>query len=219
MIDHIGKETYELLNECEGARCLIILEGLDELSFERQQEDPFFIKLIKECTLFKEATIIMTSRPHACKEIVVDRRIEIVGFGNKEIGEFVRKKFSNDEKSVKEFLHQLNELPHLHSLCYVPINLSMIIKIFNGSQNKLPSTLTELYQSFIVMNLQMQVLKYKEENNLEFLAKEILIAYSTKEVLSKMFKGIPVDTVETVFLLCKLSYCGFFEWYRCDKPI
>lgn len=143
MMEHTGKETYELLIESEGTRTLIILEGLDELSFDHQQNDPFFTQLIKECTVFKEAIVIITSRPYACKEIVAGRTIEIVGFGNKEIGEFVRKNFSNDEQFFKEFLQQLNEFPHLHSLCYVPINLAMIINIFNCSQNQLPSTLTE----------------------------------------------------------------------------
>ena len=216
MIEHVGKETYELLNHSAGARSLIILEGLDELSFDCQQNDPFFIQLIKECVVFKEATIIITSRPYACKEIVVGRRIEIVGFGNKEIGEFVRKKFSDDEQSFTDFLQHLNEFPHLHSLCYVPMNLEMIINIFNCSQNSLPSTLTELYQLFIVMNLQRQVLKCKEKYP-EFSVKVMPAASDDEEILCKLLTGIPVDMIKAVLLLCKLSYCGFFEWYSCDS--
>ena len=216
MIEHSGKETYELLNESGGARSLIILEGLDELSFDCQQNDPFFIQLIKECVIFKKATIIITSRPHACKEIVVGRTIEIVGFGNKEIEEFVRKKFSNDKQSFTEFLQHLNEFPHLHSLCYVPINLEMIMNIFKCSQNRLPSTLTELYQQFIVMNLERQVLKCKEKNP-EFSAEISPATNGNGEILCKLLIGIPVDTIKAVLLLCKLSYCGFFEWYSRDS--
>ena len=216
MIEHVGKETYELLNESGGTRSLIILEGLDELSFNCQQNDPFFIQLIKECVIFKEATIIITSRPYACKEIVVGRRIEIVGFGNKEIGEFVRKRFSNDEHSFTEFLQHLNEFPHLYSLCYVPINLEMIMNIFNCSQNRLPSTLTELYQQFIVMNLQRQVLKCKEKNP-EFSAKVSPATNGDGKILCELLIGIPVDTIKAVLSLCKLSYYGFFEWYSCDS--
>ena len=216
MMEHIGKETYELLNKSAGARTLIILEGLDELSIDHQNNDPFFIQLIKECTVFKEAIIMITSRPYACKEIVAGRTIEIVGFGNKEIGEFVRKNFSNDEQSFKEFLEQIDEFPQLHSLCYVPLNLTMIINIFSHGENKLPSTLTELYQTFIVMNLQRQVLKYKE-NNPAFSAKTLSVINCDEDRLCKMLPGIPVDTVQTVFMLCKLSYCGFFEWYSCDS--
>ena len=215
MMEHTGKEIYEQLNESAGARTLIILEGLDELSFNHQQNDPFFIQLIKECTVFKKATIIITSRPYACKEINAGRRIEIVGFGNKEIGEFVRKNFS-DEQSFKEFLQQLNEFPQLQSLCYIPINLVMILNIFNCSQNKLPSTLTELYQLFTIINLQREVQKCKGKNP-EISAEVVPTAISDVESLHKMLPGIPVDTVKTIKLLCKLSYYSFFIWYSCDS--
>ena len=216
MMEHTGKETYELLNASAGARTLIILEGLDELSIDHQNNDTFFIQLIKECTVFKKATIMITSRPYACKDIIAGRTIEIVGFGNKEIGEFVRKNFSNDEQSFKEFLQQIDEFPQLHSLCYVPLNLTMIINIFSHGKNKLPSTLTELYQIFIVMNLQRQVLKCKE-NNPEFSAKTVLAINCDEDRLCKMLPGIPVDTIQTIFLLSRLSYCGFFEWHSCDS--
>ena len=213
MMEHTGKETYEQLNESAGVRTLIILEGLDELSFNHQQNDPFFIQLIKECTVFKKATIVITSRPYACKEINAGRRIEIVGFGNKEIGEFVRKNLSNDEQSFKEFLQQLNEFPQIQSLCYIPINLVMILNIFNCSQNKLPSTLTELYRISIIINLQREFKKCKEKNP----AKVTATAVSDEECLHKMLPGIPVDTIKTIQSLCKLSYYGFFIWYSCDS--
>ena len=216
MIERIGKKTYELLNDLKGAKTLIILEGLDELSFNHQQNDQFFLQLIKECTVFTKATILITSRPHACKEIIADRKIEIVGFGSKEIAEVASKKFSSDEQSCEEFLQQLNQLPHLHSLYYVPINLVMIINIFSCNQNKLPSIFTELYKFFIVMSLQKQVLRCKKMNP-EFSAKVVSAVNNTKELLCEMLGDIPVSTVNTVTSLCKLSYCGFFELYNCDS--
>ena len=39
--EHVGKDSYEQLKESAGARCLIMLEGLDEIAFDRQQRDPF----------------------------------------------------------------------------------------------------------------------------------------------------------------------------------
>ena len=216
MMENTGRETYELLNESGGNRTLIILEGLDELSINYQKNDPFFKQLVKECSIFKEAIIMITSRPYACKNIVAGRTIEIVGFGNKEIGEFVKKHFSYDEQSFTEFLQQLNELPHLCSLCYVPINLTMVINIFKRSQNKLPTTLTELYQIFILINLQKQVQKCKD-NNPEFSAEAVLAVNSDEDRLCELLPGIPVDMVEAILLLCKLSYFGFFEWHGCDS--
>jgi len=61
---------------------------------------------------------MITSRPHACEKLDVDRRIEVVGFGKEEIQEFVEKSFPNDMKSVNEFALQLKEYPYLESLSY-----------------------------------------------------------------------------------------------------
>lgn len=81
MIEHTGEnKTYQLLKRCAGNRCLIILDGLDEIATTCWQNDNFFTRVVIYCTLFEKATIIITSRPHACEKLVVGRRIEVVGF-------------------------------------------------------------------------------------------------------------------------------------------
>ena len=154
MMEYIGEENYPKLKKSAGSRCLLILEGLDEMAINHRQSDIILIRLIKENTFLEKAKILITSRPHACQKLVVDRTVEVVGFGDEEIGEFVENSFPNDVESMEEFMRQLTEYPQLHSLCYVPLNLVMIINIFRYSQKKLPSTLTELYRLFIVMILQ-----------------------------------------------------------------
>ena len=214
IMKHIGEENYQHLMKSAGSRCLIILEGLDELPVNRRQSDPFLLCLIKECTVLEEAIIVITSRPHACEGIDAGRRVEVVGFGKDEIREFAEKSFSKDIQSVEEFLKQLNEYPQLHSLCYVPINLVMIVDIFQCSEKKLPSTLTELYQVFIVMTLKRQV---KKEN----VAKKPAVCSSVavkaadcvEETLCVMLRGIPKETVGIVLCLSRLAYRGFFDWY------
>ena len=214
IVEHIGEENYQQLKKSAGSRCLIILEGFDELAIDRRQSDPFLLRLIKECTVLEEATILITSRPHACEEIDAGRRVEVVGFGNDEIREFVEKYFSQDVQSVQEFLQQLNEYPQLHSLCYIPMNLVMIVDIFQCSEKKLPSTLTELYQVFIVMTLKRQV---KKENVTKKPAVcssvAVRAADSVEETLCVMLRGIPKETVGIVLCLSRLAYRGFFDWY------
>ena len=83
IMKHIGEDNYQQLMKSAGSRCLIILEGLDEMGVDRRQSDPFLLCVIKECTVLEEATILITSRPHACEEIDAGRRVEIVGFGKK----------------------------------------------------------------------------------------------------------------------------------------
>ena len=207
----LGKENYEQLKKSAG-RCLIILEGFDELSAEHRENDPFLVRLIKECNKLEEAIIIITSRPHACKDIDVGRRIEVVGFGKDEIREFVEHSFPNDVQSSVDFLRQLNDYPQLHSLCYIPLNLVILLDVFNCSEKKLPSTLTELYQLFIVMTMKRQIKKKNMKSKPVSPGKAVTVA---AESVEEMLKGIPIETVGIVLCLCKLAYRGFFDWY-CD---
>ena len=205
----IGEENYQLLEKSAGRRCLIILEGFDELSVEHQQSDPFLIRFIKECSKLEEATIIITSRPHACEGIDAGRRVEVVGFGKDEIKEFVENTFPNDIQSSEDFLRQLDEYPQLHSLCYIPLNLVILVDVFNCSEKKLPSTLTELYQVFIVMTMKRQVKKEKK-------LVSSTVAVAAADYVEKMLRGIPKETIGIVLCLCRLAYRGFFDWY-CNK--
>ena len=206
MMEHVGEEEYPKLKKSAGSRCLLILEGLDEVEVNRRQSDVILKRLIEENTLLEKATLLITARPHACEKLVVDRRIEVVGFGDKEIREFVENSFPNDVESVEEFMRQLTEYPQLHSLCYVPLNLVMIIDIFRFSKKKLPSTLTELYRLFIVMILQREVVK-------GCIVKKLTVGDSVEVTLCQMLAGIPKEAVGIVYLLCKLAYYAFFKSY------
>lgn len=213
--EHVGKDSYEQLKESAGARCLIILEGLDEITFDRQQRDPFFVRLVKECTLFEEAKVLITSRPHACIQLKPGRRIEIMGFGKAQIKEYVEKSLP-DCQDVDTFLQHLEEKVYLRSLCYVPMNLIMIIEIFLCKNKQFPSTMTELYQTFVVMTLHKQLQRSCKDNKSVISSATIISA--NREALCKILPCIPEDSVETVFFLSKLAYFGLFEWYCKVKP-
>ena len=208
-VEFTGEETYQELKRSAGSRCLIILEGLDEIAADCQESDRFFIRLIRDCTVLEESTILITSRPHACSNLNADRQVEIIGFGADQIEEFVKSSFPNDEHSVRELLQQLNDYLHIKSLCYVPLNLVMITDIFQCSQDeKLPSTITELYRLFLVMILQRQARKTVYSG--------APLTAANNESLTKLLPGIPINAIGAVFLLCRLSFCGFFNWYT-DK--
>ena len=210
IMKYIGEENYQQMMQSAGRRCLIILEGLDEMSIDRRHSDSFLFDLI-ECTVLEEAIVLITSRPHACEEINAGRRIEVIGFGRDKIIEFVEKSFPND---VQEFLRQFDEYPQLHSLCYIPMNLVMLVDIFQCSDMKLPSTLTELYQLFIVMNMKRQVKKenvVKKPGGCSSVA--VRAADSVEETLRVMLRGIPKETIGIVWSLSKFAYRGFFICY------
>ncbi|XP_065920759.1 protein NLRC3-like isoform X2 [Dysidea avara] len=208
VMEHIGKKAYKQVKKSAGNRCLLILEGWDEMAAIRRDNDPFLVRLVKNNTLLEKATIMITSRPHACEKLNAGRRVEVVGFGKKEIHEFVKKSFPKDIKCVEEFSQQLKEYPHLESLSYVPMNLMMIIDIFECSERKLPSTITQLYRLFIVMTLQRQAMKEKESQVYLDVA-----AAKRAEKLYQLLTGVPKEMVETLLVLCSLAYNGLFYTY------
>ena len=208
MIECIGEKVYQQLKQSAGSRCLIILEGLDEMAADRQKSDRFFIRLIKDCTVLEEATVMITSRPHASDKLNADRQVEVIGFGREQIEEFIKRSFPNDEHSVSELTRQLNDYPHLKSLCYAPINLLMIVDIFQCSQNStLPSRLTELYKLFVVMILCREAGKEDKK------CSGVSLTAANSENMRKMLPGIPIHAIGTIFLLCRLSFCSFFDWH------
>ena len=208
MMEYIEEEPYQNLKKSAGSRCLIILDGLDEMATDHQTNDRFFIRLIKDCAVLEESTILITSRPHACDKLNANRHVEVIGFGTSEIKEFIKKSFPNDEGAVSKLLQQLNYYPHLKGLCYSPLNLVMITDIYQYSQSKeLPSTITELYKLFLVMILQRSIMKGGQKWS------DVSLTATNIEDMKKMLPGIPINAIGTVFLLCRLSFCGFFHLY------
>ena len=211
----IGKGAYQLLKESLGAKCLIILEGLDEIGADQRQNDPLLIELVKDVPIeFVKAKIVVTSRPNACQHLKANRTIEIIGLGDEEIMKFVQKSFPGDTQSVAAFSNQLDEYPQFHSLCYVPVSLVMIVQIFKYKKYSLPSTLTELYRLFIVMTL---IREEKRKSSAKHVVSTDVVD-AAEEVLYKVFEDIPSEEIKTVLALSKLAYCGYFEWHS-DKDI
>ena len=54
------------------------------MAADHQKCDQFLFPLITECTVLEKAIIVITSRPQGCKNLNVDRQIEVIGFGMNE---------------------------------------------------------------------------------------------------------------------------------------
>ena len=225
MIEAVGSEAAydELLTKSHGERCLIILEGLDEISAHWQQNDTMFCQLVKDTTTLTHANILVTSRPHACVYLYKDiksyaRKIEIVGFDKPQIKECAKLYFQSSDTAEK-FMEQVNNDPHISSLCYVPLCLNMVLDCFKYSNENLHTTLTELYWSFIISKVDDHIRFKKavpsgtvlecDEQCLRNLATVLNNGPNIPNSLSKI-------ALEIIFLLSKLAYKSYFEWY--DEP-
>ena len=98
--------------------------------------DSIFVRLFRGQELPK-ATVILTARPSASAELrqfcnsVNSRRIEIVGFGKKEIDEYIQCAFL-DEQSQTDFNQYLSLYPHIHSMMYVPLNSAIVTHVYES---------------------------------------------------------------------------------------
>ena len=222
MIEAVGSEVAydELLTKSYGRRCLIILEGLDEISIDWQQNDAMFCQLVKSTVFLSHANIFVTSRPHACIHLYKDiksyaRTIEIVGFDKTQIKEYAELCFQNSNTAEK-FMEQVNNGPHISSLCYVPLCLNMVLECFKYNNETLHTTLTELYQSFIISKVDDHI-RFKQAVPLgTVLESDEQYFKNLAAALSNVPNDLSKRELEAMFLLSKLAYKSYFEWYE-DK--
>ena len=159
---HIGSSelAIEEIERSHGKGLLIILEGWDELLPDKQCSS-FFTRLISG-VLLPEAVILITSRPSAVRSLqfkYIQRRIEILGFTEKQIALYITQYFQkNNSESrtvmVKQFNSELKRLPLLKSFVFVPINLSISLYIFNSHGHTLHDTFTSMYKELVLIQLQ-----------------------------------------------------------------
>ena len=153
-----------------GENVLLILDGYDELSSELQIGDQsIFARIIKGEELLK-LTILVTSRPSAnrnlyqlCRIREKCQYIEVVGFGEEEIQDYVELAFKNNLQLKESFNLYIEQRPHIRSMMYVPINCAIVVELFREHKGKPPQTLTEVYTALTNTLLQRHEQKTKEK--------------------------------------------------------
>ena len=221
MGDEFVSEVVYDINCIEGKNILLLLEGWDELPEDKQLNKSFFVNTIAGKVL-KKGNILITSRPSSIGSIqkkFITRHIAILGFSEDQIEQYVDQCFVDSSHGPKDasrcrFMAQLNSNPMLKSLAYIPVNLSILVYVFKQFESKLPSTLTELYQQYVLLKLSLynqrqsdEVVRYTKLDCLpnyisEGLNKLCELAYGgiknqklyfTQEDIQKLFQCVPLD--------------------------
>ena len=93
---------------------------------------------------------MLTSRPTATISLhdKVDRRVEILGFAQKERDAYISDSLDSPEQAEK-LQDYLKCQPIINGLVYVPLHLAILLYLFKKG-SKLPETLTEMNKSFIL---------------------------------------------------------------------
>ena len=147
------RQTMEKeLLESNGKKAAFILDGWDELSSSQREKQSLLYRLIIG-ELLPQATVIITSRPYTSRSLqlpqIVPRHIELCGFTQDQVKSCIQSEYSDSPDSAEKLIQLLESRTDIFKLCYIPNNLSIVIHIFRTSNDKLPDTLTALYQHYI----------------------------------------------------------------------
>ena len=210
ILPHLTKDdAFAVAAEIEklfGENCLFLCDGFDEYPRSKSRHLKSFIeKLIEnpaEINLGK-STVVVTSRPVASGELraSVNARIEIMGFGEKEIHAYIQTALSYDPKKVEEILDHFVKYPVIQGLCYIPLNSAFLVDISrtHSKSLSLPQTLLGMFSEMIICNIVKE--NKKNPNGIELAGEELS---SLGDILKKPIK-------DAFMTLCKLAYEGVIK--------
>ncbi|XP_072513197.1 NACHT, LRR and PYD domains-containing protein 12-like isoform X3 [Salminus brasiliensis] len=119
--------------------------------------------------LLPTARLWITSRPAAANQIpleYVDLFTEIRGFTDKQKEEYFRKRIP-DETEASRIITHIKISQSLYIMCHIPvfcwITATVLQEILIKKQEDVPSTLTEMYIHFLLIQMNMKNQKYDKE--------------------------------------------------------
>ena len=194
-----------------GDKCLIILEGFDELPDACRTESSIFLELING-QLLPLATILVTSRPWATSALVdmchhnIFKHIEILGFTETQIEEYVRSAFTDEknpendqmqEKDIEDTMTYIATYPQIKACMYIPLNSAIVVSVYQESKAGrciLPKTLTELYYALT----QTLLLRYLRGHPVHKRIRHI----------QSLEKDLPQEVYEQLLEISEIAYNG-----------
>ena len=181
-IDEQAKENFFKYIEENQAKCLLLLDGLDEA-------DSFKLDMyysIVQSKLLPACYIVITSRHEVGKKVrpYCDTLWEIVGFTKEDAESFIRKYFKGKEHLAEELIKRLLRSKHsflttghpvetVGELTKNPLNTALLCCLFEDFEGVLPTSRTELYVEIVVFVLR----RYEEKNRLKSSNKDLIAGY------------------------------------------
>ena len=191
-IDEQAKENFFKYIRENQAKCLLLLDGLDEAdSFKLDM----YYSLVQS-KLLPACHIVITSRHEVGKKVrpYCDALWEIVGFTKEDAESFIRKYFKGKEHLAEELIKRLSRskysffttghpLETLGELTKNPLNTALLCCLFEDFEGVLPTSRTELYVEIVVFVLR----RYEEKNRLKSSNKDLISGYKKELFLLGTF--------------------------------
>ena len=127
-------------------------------SMSEEIRENSLVRNIIEGRCIPQSSFVVTTRPISAENLYhcVDRRVEISGFGEEEVEEYITEYFaSSNPLAGWQLLRTLSLRPQIQRLCYVPLLLLMVCYIVSlgGDSAELPRTLHELFELLIILTV------------------------------------------------------------------
>lgn len=196
-----AKNVADYLEEIKisGQYCLFLLDGYDELSDENRSKKSALVNQIITGTILGNCSVVVSSRPYASSRLRrhsrINRRVEVLGFTREQIVHHINNSISSEYDS-KALIQSLDNRLDILSLCYIPLNCNIVLFVYKQKGNKVPATLTELYDTFILHTIKRSAIK---QQSLESEAEQIEEANEINE--------LPEFLLKRLDLLCKVAFC------------
>ena len=182
-IDEQAKENFFKYIRENQAKCLLLLDGLDEAdSFKLDM----YYSLVQS-KLLPAWHIVITSRHEVGKKVrpYCDALWEIVGFTDNDAESFIRKYFKGREHLAEKLIERLtfpeyddDPLKTLGELTKNPLNTALLCCLFEDFEGVLPTSRTELYVEIVAFVLR----RYEVKNGLKSSGEDLISGYK-KELL------------------------------------
>ena len=184
--------VMEYLESTSGEHCVIVFDGYGEIS-ESIRKDSLIGKIMSH-KILKLCGLVITSRPIASASLhdMVDCRVEILGFTKEDRKEYIHRSLKGNVEEIQKMEHYLETNAFIDSLCYIPLNMTILICLFKESlesDNALPKTQTEINKLFIMITISRYL--WKEKN--------VSLKGHTLECLPSSYK-------QQLHVLAKLAY-------------
>ena len=191
----VAADIAQYIDRYDGDGVVFILDGFDELPEEMRQSS--IVRDILECRLAPKASFLITSRPISAQSLypLVDRRIEVTGFGKKEVEKYVTNYFATSDAAVgKELISTLRSRSTIRNLCFVPLLLRMVC--FMASFGKaLPSTMHELFDGLVILTVNRNLEKANRKERANSLEDVKRLCPSFMKLAQLALEGLKHDTL------------------------
>ena len=210
------KEVTDFVTTCEGQEILFMFDGFDELSEEMRENS--LVWDIVNGRILPQSSFVVTTRPISAGSLYhcVDRRVEISGFREKEVEEYITGYFTSSNPSAgRQLLSTLSLRPHIKRLCYVPLLLLIICYIVSlgGDSAELPRTLHELFEVLIILIVNHNLEWAGRKERAGSLQDVRQLCYSFDKLAQLALDGLEKDTIifPTLDFEVDPALLGFFN--------